>query len=286
MTGGRTCCEPQRCRGQGSWSERPGSEFVEEAELTSASPTCQRYFFVSPRPGFGMRSTTCVAGLLRAVVTVVSRPVLALRPIEKVFELPLAISPSPWRRGLLRRRTFTKPSGRSEDLSRRLYSVIGEWGECGRSSTETRSASHSCTSPGCTQPTLALLPGEVGTSRNVGWLLDSRDPADENQWSVQNPDPFSTGLWQGALCRAGFDLGSGARCQPGAMSNPVTRSLKTGRRPSGLARGRRPTNISRDCDLVRPVRRQAPEQHRTFSRPGADDRVLTSVALDHTAAGR
>lgn len=47
----------------------------------------------SPRPGFGIRSTTCVAGFARAVATGTSRPVDALRPIGKDFD-PLAISDS------------------------------------------------------------------------------------------------------------------------------------------------------------------------------------------------
>lgn len=56
---------------------------------------------VSPRPGFGIRSTTCVEGCRRASPTVVSSPVLAFRPIGKVFaSFVMNITPFPHRSAL------------------------------------------------------------------------------------------------------------------------------------------------------------------------------------------
>ena len=51
------------------------------------------FFFVSPWPGFGIRSTTCVLARSRAFFTVVKCPVLASRPLGEVLG-PLAIETS------------------------------------------------------------------------------------------------------------------------------------------------------------------------------------------------
>ena len=50
------------------------------------------FFFVSPYPGLGTRSTTCVLGCSRAFFTVAKCPVLASRPRGEVFD-SLPISP-------------------------------------------------------------------------------------------------------------------------------------------------------------------------------------------------
>jgi hypothetical protein len=55
----------------------------------SATRMLSYLLFVSPYPGLGTRSTTCVAGLLRAVSTGVNRPLPAFRPIVIVLDPPL-----------------------------------------------------------------------------------------------------------------------------------------------------------------------------------------------------
>jgi hypothetical protein len=56
--------------------------------VTSGLPALSEgvyFFFVSPYPGFGTRSTKCVLGCSRAFFTVVRCPVLASRPRGEVL---------------------------------------------------------------------------------------------------------------------------------------------------------------------------------------------------------